>query len=87
MQNAVNPKLKKDYSSIFLSGEKKQFLPKQNEYTSEIYSATATMKPPTTVLDDVFVSVKTTKHYHSQRLPIILKTWFQLAKAQVNIIL
>ncbi|XP_022910063.1 fringe glycosyltransferase isoform X2 [Onthophagus taurus] len=53
-----------------------------NEITSEISSATATMRPPATVLDDVFISVKTTKLYHRQRLPIILKTWFQLAKKQ-----
>lgn len=31
-------------------------------------------------LDDLFISVKTTKHYENTRLPIILKTWFQLAK-------
>lgn len=52
--------------------------------TSEIPSATATIKPPSTRLQDVFISVKTTKHYHSHRLPVILKTWFQLAKAQVS---
>lgn len=33
-------------------------------------------------LDDLFISVKTTKHYENTRLPIILKTWFQLAKNQ-----
>ncbi|XP_013190010.2 LOW QUALITY PROTEIN: fringe glycosyltransferase [Amyelois transitella] len=33
-------------------------------------------------LDDIFISVKTTKHYQDTRLPIILKTWFQLAKEQ-----
>ncbi|CAG9815612.1 unnamed protein product [Phaedon cochleariae] len=54
------------------------------EVTSEISaSATATIKPPMTVLDDVFISVKTTKTYHNKRLPIILKTWFQLARKQV----
>lgn len=45
-------------------------------------SATATVKPPTVTLDDVFISVKTTRNYHNSRLPIILKTWFQLAKKQ-----
>lgn len=34
-------------------------------------------------LDDIFISVKTTKHYQQTRLPILLKTWFQLAKKQV----
>lgn len=36
-------------------------------------------------LDDIFISVKTTKHYQNTRLPLILKTWFQLAKEQVRI--
>lgn len=35
-------------------------------------------------LDDVFLSVKTTAAYHKARLPVILKTWFQLAKKQVS---
>ncbi|XP_044755226.1 fringe glycosyltransferase [Coccinella septempunctata] len=39
-----------------------------------------TMRPFTTSLNDLFISVKTTKHFHKERLPIILKTWFQLAK-------
>lgn len=33
-------------------------------------------------LEDIFISVKTTKHYQYTRLPIILKTWYQLAKQQ-----
>ncbi|KAI5638531.1 fringe-like domain-containing protein [Phthorimaea operculella] len=33
-------------------------------------------------LDDIFISIKTTKHHRDTRLPIILKTWFQLAKDQ-----
>ena len=37
-----------------------------------------------TSLDDIFISVKTTRNYHKWRLPVILKTWFQLAKNQVN---
>lgn len=54
------------------------------ELTSEFATATATatIKPPITTLDDVFISVKTTKAYHRKRLPIILKTWFQLARKQ-----
>lgn len=46
--------------------------------------STATPKPPLTRPQDVFISVKTTGSYHRARLPIILKTWFQLAKDQVN---
>lgn len=38
-------------------------------------------------LDDVFISVKTSQNYQHTRLPIILKTWFQLAKNQVNILI
>lgn len=37
-------------------------------------------------LDDIFISVKTTQHYQYTRLPIILKTWYQLAKEQVRYI-
>lgn len=44
--------------------------------------ATATMAPFATNLDDVFISVKTTKHYHHSRLPAIISTWFQFAKDQ-----
>ncbi|XP_042219211.1 fringe glycosyltransferase-like [Homarus americanus] len=43
--------------------------------------ATATAKPATT-LDDVFISVKTTKNFHKTRLDLILKTWFNLARQQ-----
>ncbi|OAD54800.1 Fringe glycosyltransferase [Eufriesea mexicana] len=43
---------------------------------------TATMAPFTTNLDDLFISVKTTKHYHHSRLPDIISTWFQFAKDQ-----
>ncbi|XP_018336908.1 fringe glycosyltransferase [Agrilus planipennis] len=50
--------------------------------TNMVTSATATIRPPTTTLDDVFISVKTTKYYHKSRLNLILKTWFQLAKKQ-----
>ncbi len=39
---------------------------------------------PTIELDDVFISVKTTKDYHDNRLSMIIKTWFQLAKDQVS---
>lgn len=47
-------------------------------------SVTGTPKPPTTELDDIFISVKTTKNYHDSRLSLIIKTWFQLAKTQVR---
>lgn len=47
--------------------------------------ATATMAPFATNLNDVFISVKTTKHYHHSRLPAIIDTWFQFAKNQVRV--
>ncbi|EDW04908.1 GH22426 [Drosophila grimshawi] len=46
-------------------------------------AVTATPQPPTTELDDIFISVKTTKNYHDTRLALIIKTWFQLARDQV----
>jgi hypothetical protein len=35
-------------------------------------------------LDDIFISVKTTKKYHHTRLRLIIETWFQLARDQVS---
>lgn len=50
----------------------------------KIRSATATPKPPTIELNDIFISVKTTKSNHNNRLDLILNTWQQLAKEQVS---
>ncbi|KAK0178932.1 hypothetical protein PV327_007771 [Microctonus hyperodae] len=44
--------------------------------------ATATVAPYSTDLNDVFISVKTTRNYHYSRLPSIISTWFQYAKDQ-----
>jgi Fringe-like len=38
-----------------------------------------------TELDDIFISVKTTKKNHNTRLKMIVETWFQLAKDQVSL--
>lgn len=46
-----------------------------------------TPTPRMTDLDDIFISVKTTKDYHVSRLNMIVKTWFQLSKDQVRGIL
>lgn len=35
-----------------------------------------------TLIDDVFISVKTTKNFHKSRLDVILKTWFSAAMDQ-----
>lgn len=48
-------------------------------------TSTTTAKPHST-LDDVFISVKTTKNFHATRLDVIIKTWFTLAREQVPII-
>lgn len=48
-------------------------------------SVTGTPKPPNLLLNDIFISVKTTKNYHDNRLALIIKTWFQLAKDQVGL--
>lgn len=47
-------------------------------------SVTGTPKPPNLLLNDIFISVKTTKNYHDNRLALIIKTWYQLAKDQVS---
>ncbi|KFB35110.1 hypothetical protein ZHAS_00001006 [Anopheles sinensis] len=47
-------------------------------------AVTGTPKPPTTELDDLLISVKTTKSYHDTRLEMIIKTWYQLGKEQVG---
>uniref|UniRef100_A0A6E8VR23 Fringe-like glycosyltransferase domain-containing protein n=1 Tax=Anopheles coluzzii TaxID=1518534 RepID=A0A6E8VR23_ANOCL len=47
-------------------------------------AVTGTPKPPTTELDDLLISVKTTKSYHDTRLEMIIKTWYQLAKEQTT---
>lgn len=49
---------------------------------NNVVLATGTSRPVGTQLSDVFISVKTTRNYHKWRLPVILKTWFQLAKDQ-----
>ncbi|XP_058465240.1 fringe glycosyltransferase [Malaya genurostris] len=52
------------------------------DYQNGQLSVTGTPKPPTTELDDLLISVKTTKGYHDTRLEMITKTWYQLAKEQ-----
>ncbi|XP_057325172.1 fringe glycosyltransferase [Microplitis mediator] len=44
--------------------------------------ATVTTTSLSTNLNDLFISVKTTRHYHHSRLPAIITTWFQDAKDQ-----
>lgn len=74
-----------DNNDIVRSGSHRQqvkdYLQRRRLYE---YSVTATPKPATTNLNDIFISVKTTKMYHDTRLDIIIKTWFQLAPDQVS---
>ncbi|KAI9550428.1 fringe [Daphnia sinensis] len=49
--------------------------------TTTSTTTTATSKPQTS-LDDIFISVKTTKNFHATRLDVIIKTWFTLAREQ-----
>lgn len=86
LQNVVSEKLRsKDYESNYLNENQEDPARESDKSSSsEVPSVTATLRPLTTTLDDVFISVKTTKHYHKNRLPIILTTWFQLAKDQVS---
>lgn len=46
-------------------------------------TVSATPKPISTYLNDLFISVKTTKTNHLTRLPVQINTWYQLAKDQV----
>lgn len=62
------------------SGSDMQLLDYYNSNT-----VTGTPKPDQYNLDDIFISVKTTKNYHNNRLVMIIKTWFQLAKDQVSV--
>lgn len=58
--------------------------PSSSEDGLKTRATTATPKPPTIELNDIFISVKTTKTNHDNRLELILNTWHQLAKEQVN---
>lgn len=66
------------------SNYRRQFKEYQLKRRLYEYSVTATPKPTTISLNDIFISVKTTKLYHDTRLDVIIKTWFQLATDQVS---
>jgi len=56
--------------------ESDQFRSHNVEYSPPVTSASST------TLDDLFISVKTTKNFHNSRLDVIIKTWFTLAREQ-----
>lgn len=49
-----------------------------------IAATETTTKEPSTTLNDIYISVKTGYNYHETRLALILRTWYQLAAAQVS---
>lgn len=60
-----------------VAGKKHRDSEVQNEYYNNNTQSTR--------MDDLFISVKTTKTFHQSRLNIILKTWFVLAREQVSL--
>lgn len=67
-----------------LNFQEKRRAVRQSEFRIEPVTLTSSTIQKKGLTDDVFISVKTTKYYQDTRLPIILKTWFQLAKEQVR---
>ncbi len=45
-------------------------------------STSTEIKP--TMLNDIYISVKTTQKFHKARLDLILRTWYKLAQSQVS---
>lgn len=48
----------------------------------QVPTSTEPLSEPLLALEDLFISVKTTKKFHRERLDVILKTWFRLARDQ-----
>ncbi|KAL7033210.1 hypothetical protein ACKWTF_007506 [Chironomus riparius] len=56
----------------------------QSEESSRDYTNTHGTEWSSNIdLDDIFISIKTTKKYHNTRLKLIIETWFQLARDQI----
>lgn len=79
--SATTTALSRDNINKYHQGEINDYLLKRRIHE---FSVTGTPKPATTSLNDLFITVKTTKLYHETRLALIIKTWFQLAKDQVS---
>ena len=56
----------------------------QNEAIKIVHKAIEYEKKRNSTLDDVFISVKTTKKFHESRVSLQLETWFNLAREQVS---
>lgn len=74
-----NTLLKGEEQSSLLKEGEDEWVRRQEEVYNQVATATA---GPSTSLDDIFISVKTTKSFHKTRLDLILKTWFPLARQQ-----
>lgn len=58
--------------------------PRNPRILLSVVQPTTTPKTPVPLqLEDIFISVKTTKKNYASRLDVIIKTWFQLAKDHV----
>ncbi|CAL4122255.1 unnamed protein product [Meganyctiphanes norvegica] len=66
-------------TDALLKQEQEEWTRRHEESHNQVATATA---GPSTSLDDIFISVKTTKSFHKTRLDLILKTWFPLARQQ-----
>ena len=60
------------------TGAKKKYVPTKN--SNKLQSDTKDKE----LLEDIFISVKTSSKFHESRLGVILKTWFKLAEKQVQ---
>lgn len=76
-----------DSNRIVVENEPFTSIPLHTYSTNDVTAlgGTITPKPPNVELDDIFISVKTTKANHGNRLDVISKTWFQLAAKQVRL--
>ena len=54
------------------------------EQTGNSFDVFTSKESKPTMLNDVYISVKTTKKFHDSRLDLILRTWFKLAQSQVS---
>lgn len=68
----------------FKSSEKSSYPVKSDREVLVTTPVRTEPPPPGITLDDVFISVKTTKQFHESRLDVIIKTWFTLAPKQVS---
>lgn len=87
--SVVNKRAVRDQETIKITSNShrhdSQAVPNNNNNNNFISTAPVTFHshPPKLVVDNVFLSVKSTKRFHQTRLQPVLKTWFNFAKEQV----